>query len=156
MKITTLSALAAAGLLVAGCAPWLRGDANTGAAAAPPNPRIKCERDHPVCHVTVRVKDCRVTVDPDEKRVASRPGGATMLWSIRESSGVTFAHNGIAFKPRSKPDARTVFTAEDRGLASPTFAMHNDTTPGKFPYTVNVVDNGKRCDPHDPGVINEM
>lgn len=153
MNTKMVSALAMAGLLASGCAQWPRGD---GKVAAAPDPRIKCEAGHPVCHITVRVKDCRVTVDPDKKRVAYRPGGATMIWTIRDSPGVTFAHNAITFKPRSERDARTVFKPEDRSLASSTFAMHNNTTPGEYFYNVHVVDNGKRCDPHDPSVVNEM
>jgi hypothetical protein len=153
MNTKMLSALAIAGALSAGCAQWQREE---GKATAAPDPRIKCAAEQSVCHITVRVKDCRVSVDPDEKRVASRPGGATMLWTIRDSPGVVFARNGITFKPRIEGDARRVFRIEDRSLASPTLAMHNDTTPGKYPYTVHVIDNGKRCDPHDPGVVNEM
>lgn len=152
MKTRTLAALAAASLLAAGCAP-LRSDDKT--TASPPNPNIKCETGHPVCHITVRVNACKVSVEPDWKRVAMRPGGVTMLWTIRDSPGVVFAHNGITFKMRA--EARGVFRIEDHSLASSTLAMHNNTSAaGKFPYTVHVVDNGRRCEPHDPGVINEM
>jgi hypothetical protein len=153
MKTRTLSALAAASLLAAGCAQ-LRGDEKT-AATPPPNPNIKCEVGHPVCHITVRVTGCKVSVEPDWKRVAMRPGGVTVLWTIRDSPGVVFARNGITFKMRA--EAREVFRVEDRTLVSSTVAMHNNTAvAGKFPYTVHVVDNGKRCEPHDPGIINEM
>jgi hypothetical protein len=154
MNTKILATLAAASLLAAGCAQLTRGDGKT--VSTPPDPRIKCAVDHPVCHITVRVKDCKVTVEPDEKHVAYRPGGATMLWTIRDSPGVGFARNGITFKPSQVADARRVFTLDERTLVSATLSMHNNTTPGKFPYTVHVVDNGKRCDPHDPGIVNEM
>ncbi|MEO7741658.1 MAG: hypothetical protein ABIR98_01805 [Usitatibacter sp.] len=153
MNTRMLLALAIAGVLSAGCAQWLRGEGKV----AMPDPRIKCEASHTVCHITVSVINCKVTVVPDEKHVAYRPGGVAMLWTIRDSPGVTFAsRDGIDFKLRSNPDARTVFKAEERPLASSTFPMHNSTTLGKYPYTVNVVDHGKVCAPHDPGVINEM
>lgn len=153
MNTRTVSALAIAGILSAGCALWDRDRAKT--AAPPPDPNVKCEVSDTVCHITVRVSQCKVTVEPDWKRVAMRPGGVTMLWTIRDSPGVVFAHNGITLKMRA--EARDVFRVEEHSLASATLAMHNSTTiAGKFPYTVHVIDNGKRCDPFDPGIINEM
>lgn len=80
-----------------------------------------------------------------------------MLWTIRDSKGVTFARNGIEFKERfTEEKGGLIFTRERTRLVGTTFAMHNSTATGKFPYTVNVIDNGERCDPHDPGVVNEM
>ena len=154
MNIKTVTALAMAGMLSAGCALWDR-DKSARSPVAPPNPNVKCEVNDTVCHITVRVSQCKVTVEPDWKRVAMRPGGVTMLWTIRDSPGVVFAHNGITFKERV--EARSVFRVEDHTLASSTVAMHNNTSvAGKFAYTVHVVDGGKRCEPHDPGIINEM
>lgn len=154
MKTRTLSTLAVASLLVAGCAS-MRGDDKFAARPAPPNPNVKCELKDTVCHITVRVDQCKVTVEPDWKRVAMRAGGVTMLWTIRDSPGVVFAHRGIVFKERAA--AREVFRIEDRSLVSSTLAMHNSTAvAGKFAYTVHVIDNGKRCEPYDPGVVNEM
>ena len=57
MNTKMVSALAMASLLASGCAQWPRGD---GRVAAAPDPRIKCEAGHPVCHITVRVIDSTV------------------------------------------------------------------------------------------------
>lgn len=154
MKTKTLLTIVMATLLVAGCAQWARNGEKIQSTAA--NPRIKCEASHPVCHITVRVRNCRVEVDPDWKRVAFRPGGVQMLWTLADSKGVSFAPNGIVFK-RPFEDAKGAIFTPDRSIeAGATFAMRNSTTPGKFEYTVKVIENGRPCDPHDPGVINEM
>lgn len=154
MRTKTLLTITMATLLVAGCAPWARNGERVRPAAA--DPRIKCEASHPVCYITVRVRNCRVEVDPDWKRVAFRPGGVQMLWTLADSKGVSFAPNGIAFK-RPFEDAKGAIFTPDRSVeAGSTFAMRNSTTPGKFEYTVNVVENGRICAPHDPGVVNEM
>lgn len=154
MKTKTLLTIVMATLLVAGCAQWARNGEKVQPTAA--NPRIKCEASHPVCHITVRVRNCSVEVDPDWKRVARRPGGVQMLWTLADSKGVSFAPNGIMFK-RPFEDAKGAIFTPDRSVeAGSTFAMHNSTSLGKFAYTVNVIDNGKTCKPHDPGVVNEM
>lgn len=151
MNTRTISALAAAGFLAAACAT----DSGHGPTSAN-LPGQKCATNHPVCHITVRVKDCKVTVEPDVKYVARRAGGATMLWTVRDSPGVVFASSGIVWKREVDTEARSVFRTDHKSLASATVSMHNNTALGKYPYTVNVVDNGKLCAPHDPSVVNEM
>ena len=152
MKTKMSMTIAVATLFVAGCAQWPRGADKVQPSAG--DPRIKCEASHSVCHIAVRVRDCKVEVDPDWKRVAFRPEGVRMLWTLQDSKGVSFARNGILFE---RPDGQkgAVFTP-DRREGWDTFAMRNSTAAGKYKYTVNVIDNGKRCEPHDPGVINEM
>ena len=154
MRTKTLLATSLATLLVAGCGHYSRPDDKE---AKPVATGARCEANETVCHITVRVRGCRVQVDPDWKRVARRPGGVQMRWTIRDSKGVTFARNGIEFKEPFREDkGGLIFTRERTALVGTTFAMHNSTATGKFPYTVNVIDNGERCDPHDPGVVNEM
>lgn len=154
MITKTMLTTSLAVLLAAGCTHPMRsgGEARPGVAGG-----SKCEANEPVCHISVRVRGCRVDVDPDWKRVARRPGGVQMLWTIRDSKGVVFARNGIEFKERFREEkGGLIFTRERTRLVGATFAMHNSTAPGSFPYTVNVIDNGERCAPHDPGVVNEM
>jgi hypothetical protein len=154
VKTKTLLAVSLATLLAAGCTHRPRPDDKGGPGAAAPG--IKCEATHTVCHIAVRVRDCRVEVDPDWKRVASRPGGVRMLWTLRGSKGVTFARNGIMFE-RPYDDRKGAVFTPDRGEVAPDmFAMHNSTAVGKYKYTVNVIDNGRTCKPLDPGVVNEM
>ena len=152
MNTRILAALAAAGTLAAGCASAPGDKAEAGSN----EPGKKCEAGQSVCHITVRVSDCKVTVEPVDKRVASRPGGVTMLWTIRDSPGVVFASTGIGWKPGVDSQARHVFRTDHKMLASATVSMHNNTALGKYPYNVFVVDNGKLCAPHDPSIINEM
>lgn len=155
MKTKMLLATSFATLLLAGCAHHSRPDDKTGPR---PATAARCEAKEAVCHITVRVRACRVQVDPDWKRVAGRPGGVQMLWTLRDSEGVKFApDNGIAFKERFRDEkGGLIFTRTETRIVGTTFAMHNSTVPGKYAYTVNVIDNGKRCEPHDPGVVNEM
>ena len=154
MNTKTLLTITVATLFVAGCAQWPRDGDKVRPTAA--DPRIKCEASHSVCHITVRVRNCRVEVDPDWKRVAFRPGGVRMLWTLRDSKGVTFARNGIMFERPYDDRKGAVFTPDRGEVASDMFAMHNSTAVGKYKYTVNVIDNGKRCEPHDPSVVNQM
>ena len=63
MNTKTVAALAIAGILSAGCALWERDKGKMPMAA--PNPNLKCEVKDTVCHITVRVSQCRVTVEPD-------------------------------------------------------------------------------------------
>jgi hypothetical protein len=154
MKTKTLLATSLVTLLVAGCGHMPRPDGKAASTAAT---GARCEANEPVCHITVRVRGCRVQVDPDWKRVARRPGGVQMLWTIRDSKGVTFARNGIEFKERFREkEGGLIFRPERTKLVGTTFAMHNSTAIGEFPYTVNVMERGERCEPHDPGVINQM
>ena len=166
MNTRILSGLAAATLFAAGCST-MSGDGKVAAGdtraaggdtkmAATNEPGMKCMANQTVCHITVRVKDCKVTVTPEEKRVAQRPGGVTMLWTIRESPGVVFASTGIGWKREIDTEARHVFRTDHKSLASATVSMHNNTAVGKYPYNVFVVDNGKLCPAYDPSVINEM
>ena len=152
MNTRILSTLAAASILAAGCAS----SPGDKAVAGPNQPGMKCQVGQNVCHITVRVKDCKVTVEPTDKHVAQRPGGVTMLWTIRDSPGVVFASTGIGWKPGVDSQARHVFRTDHKMLASATVSMHNNTALGKYRYTVFVVDNGKLCDPYDPSIINEM
>jgi hypothetical protein len=152
MRTTTLLVTSLATLLVAGCGHLSRPD-DKNARPVATGPR--CQANETVCHITVRVRGCQVRVDPDWKRVAFRPGGVRMLWTLRDSKGVIFAPRGITFEPSG--DKKGVVFTPDRGeVAADMFAMHNSTAVGEYKYTVNVIDNGKECKPHDPGVINQM
>lgn len=137
-------------LFLAAVAPALLGSCALLDGPRQNKPQEKCSANHPVCHIDVHVAKCEVTVDPEWKRVASRPGGVTMIWTLR-TPGAGFAANGIQFKKETP-----VFTPKGNGEGRPTFVMHNRGDPGNYLYTVNVIDNGKKCDPHDPGVVNEM
>lgn len=139
---------ALASALLAGCETLRPGPKPADAPRA--DVAAKCEKKEPVCHIDVKVKDCKVTVTPDEKRVASRPEGVAMQWTIRGSPGVRFAYDGIVFDKRTR-----VFTVERGALAGDTFTMFNTTEPGKYKYSVNVVDNGKACPSHDPIIVND-
>lgn len=128
-----------------------------------------CAASETECRLEVRVgPNCAISVHPNERRyeVAFRKQGVEMIWTIRGNA--TFDKNkGIRFTSPEFPLARKndysglsnpegVFRPSNVKAASDReFRRFNRGTPGYYYYAINVIQDGKACGEHDPGIANQ-
>lgn len=108
--------------------------------------------DTPVCHVTVTVSDCRISVDPYELHVKRGNSNSQIHWTLRSSPGYAFTADGIFLKGNTGGELHSP------ELANPThFKLKNKNSyPGKYEYGINVTRDGRPCPPLDPPIVNDM
>jgi hypothetical protein len=133
--------------------------------AAPPD----CPASATECVLTVRVRgNCNIQVLPKEEYVvAPHPGGVDMVWNIDGNAvfppggGIKF--HGPPFRPLKKEyqeyelsSPKGVFIpSKIKPLSATQERLRNQSKPGYYYYTVEVVQGGKACPPHDPGVVDQ-
>ncbi len=108
------------------------------------------------CFIDVTVTDCRVSVNPDKKRIARGNKGPVIHWRMDGASfaAYRFADKGISWK--RNPDNE--FHAPGKANFGKHFTWTDkNSLPGDFPYTVHLVrrGTGEPCAPHDPSVVND-
>ncbi len=109
-----------------------------------------------VCFIDVSVTDCRVTVDPEKRRIARGNRNPVIHWRLDAASFAVYryADRGITWK--RNPDNEFHTPGRANGGKHFTWADKN-TQPGDYPYTVHLVrrSSGEACAPHDPSVVND-
>jgi hypothetical protein len=134
-------------------------------AADPPD----CKASDAECVLTVRVRgNCNIQVLPKETYiVAPHPGGVDMVWNI-DGDAVFPAGGGIKFHgppftpmnkeyleyPLSSPKG-VFIPSKTKALSAHQERLRNQSKPGYYYYTVEVIQNGKPCPAHDPGVVDQ-
>lgn len=107
--------------------------------------------DQPVCHATVTVSNCRISVDPPEIHVRRGNSNSQIHWTLA-TSGYAFASDGIFLK------GNTGGELYDPERANPTlFKLKNrNSRPGTYQYGIKVTGASGACAPLDPPIINDM
>ncbi len=130
--------LAAAAILLAGCA---HRHAGHGAMQAPPDPL------NPQVFVVdgrgVGVNQEPIYIAPDRKNV-------TIVWSLPAGSNYAFPSDGIVV-----PEGRGEFKCALREKQQYACDFAN-TRPGKFKYNIKVLDGDKPLKPLDPSIVTDF
>jgi hypothetical protein len=124
-----------------------------------------CSSGQTECVITVRVGPrCHITMSHDVYVVAPHPGGVDMLWRLQgdaefaKSNPIDFKSPGFAAKAEyyGADNPKGVFLPSTvKTLSDKEHRKRNLGKPGKYYYTVNVVQDGKPCKEYDPGVVNQ-
>jgi hypothetical protein len=105
-----------------------------------------------VCMVTVKVADCRISVDPETLTV--RNPNREIHWDIDHDSagaGYTFADTGVWIKDY---DPKREFS-DPRRLTPTKFKWHDKNSfPGTYKYGVRVMKGPATCPDLDPFIVN--
>lgn len=141
----------------------------TGAAAQFAKARPDCPTSMTECVLTVKVGPrCTIQVLPKELYVvAPHPGGVDMIWNI--DGDATFPKDGgikfqsSDFKPLKKQyqeypisSPKGVFIpSKVKAASDKQERLRNQSKPGLYYYTIEVVQGGTNCPPYDPGVVDQ-
>lgn len=100
----------------------------------------------PVCHVDVRVENCRVIVE-SQTPVQRGSRDVRMIWTL-VTGNAQFASNGI--------DVLSPGTEIHGKLHGPRHYKweNRNSGPNRFKYNVNVIQDGRPCPSHDPFIVN--
>lgn len=98
------------------------------------------------CQVSVRVEGCRVIIEP-ETRVPRGMQNVRMIWTV-VTANAEFASNGIDIQG----GGGVFHSNQHQGKVYQW--VNTNPGPGRFKYSVNVVQAGERCPTFDPFIVN--
>ena len=98
----------------------------------------------------VVVTDGKVTVDQETIEFAADQKDVTITWKLPKGS-FTFPQDGIAF---DRSAAEEIVKCQPGNGNVEFTCLNRHTKPGKYKYTIKVLDGQKPLEPYDPFVFN--
>jgi hypothetical protein len=129
-------------------------------AASPPGADRRLHMAHhpDASNPRVLVDKGFVSVDQEPLRFFKAQGKVKITWRLPANSPYSFPNDGIVIEAAERQTADQV--AEEFSCAlqknPQLFSCENrNSRPGRYKYTVRVLDNGKPLEPLDPVIINQ-
>ncbi len=109
----------------------------------------------------VLVKNGKLSVNLEPLRFSKADGSVNITWHLPPGDVYAFATNGIVVEPAvaGTKAARNVVDEFQCGPGkTPTeyTCLNRNTGPGKYKYTVRVLEKGVMLEPLDPFIINDF
>lgn len=91
-----------------------------------------------------------IAVNQEPIYIAPEARNVTIVWQLPAESPYTFPDDGIVIRD-GKEEFRCGFERENRQRYACLFA---NSRPGRFKYTIKVLDDGRALSPLDPSIIS--
>ena len=92
-----------------------------------------------------------IAVNQEPIYIAPEARNVTIVWQLPAESKYTFPDDGIVIRD-GREEFRCGFERENRQRYACVFA---NSRPGKFKYTIQVLDDGKALRPLDPSIVSD-